>query len=117
MVMFRRRGFHDSLKLATLPEETQIKGSLDGDASSHVSAAFSRGDIRLEEGDLITGTIDISNERVYMVPPIQDSNRMDEKKALHCRKGLGRFSTKVWSLYRNLTKVWLISCGLKFEIL
>jgi len=44
-----------------------------------VQEAFSRRGDSLQEGDLVTGTIDIANERAYMVAP---NNRAGRDEAL-----------------------------------
>ena len=66
----------------SVPGESQLRGSLDsGSVSSRFSGISSRRAAQLEEGDLITGTIDITHERAYMLA-ICDEDRTEERKAL-----------------------------------
>lgn len=58
-----------------------------GSASSRFSGASARRRCTpLQEGDLITGTVDISHERAYMVSAIRSEaeDQKAEKKALVC---------------------------------
>jgi hypothetical protein len=69
----------------SIPRESQSRGSLDSrSTSARFSGISSRRAAQLEEGDLITGTIDITHERAYMLPTIRDEDRAEEKKALVC---------------------------------
>jgi len=83
-----QKGFAHLPKVGdSVPGISQPRGSLDsGSISSRFSGISSRRAAQLEEGDLITGTIDITHERAYMLPPIQDEDRADEKKALVCTR-------------------------------
>lgn len=54
--------------------ESRSTGSI-----SQISSQYSKS---LREGDLITGIINITNERAHMVPAIQDASCSDEKEAL-----------------------------------
>ena len=60
----------------------QSKGRFDGSTSSCVSELSSHRLSLLQDGDLITGTIDISQERLHMLPAIRDDDRAAEKQAL-----------------------------------
>ena len=82
-----QKGFARLPKVGVVPSVPQLKGSLDlgsGDTTSHLSAMSSRRTSRIEEGDLITGTIDITHERAHMLSAIQDPNRTLEKSELVC---------------------------------
>ena len=67
-----------------VPGLAQSKGSLDESTSTCVSEISSHRLSLLQEGDLITGMIDISQERVHMLPAIRDDDRAAEKQALVC---------------------------------
>jgi len=65
------------------PQELQPRGSLDsGSISNRLSGISSQCAAQIEEGDLVSGTIDITHERAYMLPVILDEDRAEEKKAL-----------------------------------
>jgi len=68
----------------TVPEVSQLKGSIEsGNASIHASPKSIKRAIRLEEGDLITGVVDITHEYAHMIPAIRAHKvDSDEKKLL-----------------------------------
>ena len=80
------KGFAHLPKIGdSVPGEPQPRSSLDsGSVSSRFSGISSRRAAQLEEGDLITGTIDITHERAYMLPAIRDEDHTEEVKALVC---------------------------------
>jgi len=93
MSRFRTRDNYVSQKgFANLPGvggivlgESQPRGSLEsGSTSSRVSGVSSQRGSKLQEGDLITGTINLVHERAYMLPAIRDEGRAEEKKAMVC---------------------------------
>ena len=51
-----------------------------------ISEVSSRLGDSLQEGDLITGIIDIANECAYMVPPVEGKGRNRENKAMVCAR-------------------------------
>lgn len=63
-------------------EEPQTESRLSGATSRRVSPIAGGHASKLQEGDLITRTIDITHERVYMVPPPQGENCAEEREAL-----------------------------------
>ena len=78
------KGFAHLPKIGdSVPGVSQPRSSLDsGSISSRFSGISSRRAAQLEEGDLITGTIDITHERAYMLPAIRDEDCAEERKAL-----------------------------------
>ena len=59
----------------------QLKGSLwSGHSTTHGSTKSAKRGIRLEEGDIITGVVDITHEHAHMIPAIRVDPR--EKEAL-----------------------------------
>jgi hypothetical protein len=67
-----------------IPEVVQPRGSLQGSETSHASGASSRHVPHMQEGDLITGTIDLTHELAHMLPAIRDSSRAGEKEDMVC---------------------------------
>jgi len=68
-----------------IPGVSQPEGSLEsGSTSSRVSGISNRRTSQLQEGDLITGTIDVTHERTHMLSMIRGEDREDEKKAMVC---------------------------------
>jgi len=68
-----------------IPGEPQVQGSLDSrSASSHLSGSTLQHHFKLSEGDLITGTVDITHEHAHMLPVIQNTSCMEEKVAMVC---------------------------------
>lgn len=64
------------------PGVPQLKGSLRlGSAPSHTTGVCVS---HLQEADLVTGAIDITHERVHMLPATRDDNRAGEKKDMVC---------------------------------
>jgi hypothetical protein len=64
----------------TVPELLQPEGSV---TSSRVPGISARRASQLQEGDLVTGTIDITHERVYMLPMTREDHA-EERKAMVC---------------------------------
>ena len=64
-----------------VPGLAQPKANLDGSMSSRASGISDHWLSLVQEGDLITGTIDISHERAHMVPP---NDCAAEKKNVVC---------------------------------
>ena len=58
-----------------------VSSTQDRSTNGTSKASSHRGD-SLREGDLITGFVDITNERVYMVPGIGSEDRAEEKKEM-----------------------------------
>jgi len=85
-------GYVSHKGFAHLPEvgdsisgEIQLGGSIgSGNASSRVSGISDRRISQIQEGDLVTGTINIAHERVHMLSTIQEEDRAEEKKAIVC---------------------------------
>jgi hypothetical protein len=63
-----------------VPELLQPEGSV---TSSRVPGISARRASQLQEGDLVTGTIDITHERVYMLPVTREDHA-EERKAMVC---------------------------------
>ena len=63
-------------KIGTVQAVRQPRGSLDS-ASRH-SAVSRNHDLQIEEGDLVTGIVDIAYERAYMMSAIRDSRRSED---------------------------------------
>lgn len=90
MAYFRTSDQHASqTKFATIPPLHDDEGpfiqavcSIEDGKSSGMSEASTQRCISLREGDLITGIVDVTNERAHMVPEIRHKGRDDEKKAL-----------------------------------
>ena len=57
-------------EIGNIPGFSQAKASLK--ASSTVSSISTKCDNRLQEGDLITGTINVAHERAHMVPAVRN---------------------------------------------
>ena len=64
------------------PAVVQALCSLGGGSERTPSFYSSQHGASLDEGDLVTGTVDISHERAHIVPAIRDGKRNAEKKAL-----------------------------------
>jgi len=60
----------------------QAACSIGDGRDSSVSEASTKRGISLREGDLISGLIDITNERAHMVPEIRNKDREGDKKEL-----------------------------------
>ena len=68
-----------------VPGFSQARGSLNtSSASSQVSSISTKQAAQLQEGDLITGTINIANKQVCMVPTVQGSEHTEEKTKAVC---------------------------------
>lgn len=69
----------------SVPAESQEKGSLElGSTTGRVSGVSVRRQSKLQEGDLITGTVDISHERAHMLSAMRDEKHEREKRFLVC---------------------------------
>lgn len=80
-----RKGFAPLPKIGDdVPGLVQPRGSLDGSTSSCDSGISSRYIPLLEEGDLITGTVSITHDRICMLPAIRDGGHVAEERALVC---------------------------------
>jgi len=68
-----------------IPGVSQPEGSLEsGSTSGRILGVSGRRVSQLQEGDLVTGTIDITHERVHMLSMIREEDRAEEKKAMVC---------------------------------
>ena len=61
-----------------IPEVVQPRGSLQGSETSGASGASSRHIPHMQEGDLITGTIDLTHELAHMLPVIRENSRTED---------------------------------------
>ena len=67
----------------TVPEASQLKASIkSGSTSTHASRKSIKRAIRLGEGDLITGIVDITHEYAHMIPAIRAKAGSREKESL-----------------------------------
>jgi len=76
--------FADIPSIGDIGKFIQAPCSIESRSTSSISQIHSQHSESLQEGDLITGIIDITNECTYMVPTIQDASCSDEKEALVC---------------------------------
>lgn len=75
-----QKGFAHLPKIGdNIPAVFQPEGSI---TPSRVSPTFGQHASKLQEGDLVTGSIDIAHERVHMLPSIRDEGHAEQKKAL-----------------------------------
>jgi hypothetical protein len=79
-----QKGFAHLPKIGdSVPGEPQPRGSLDlGSVSSCFSGISNGRAAQLEEGDLVTGMIDITHERAYMLPAIRGEDRVEDWSVL-----------------------------------
>ena len=59
----------------------QTPCSLESRSEASVSRSPSRQGVSLDEGDLVTGIVNIADDRAHMVPLIEDEGRSRERKA------------------------------------
>ena len=80
-----QKGFAPLPTIGDIPGFSQAIGSLDASSSSsRASAVSTRRGARLREGDLITGTINVVNERAHIVPAAWSSKHAEEKTKAVC---------------------------------
>lgn len=81
-VFISQKGFSYLPKIGSIAGGPQPNGSFDsGSISSHAS---NRRGHQLQEGDLITGTIDVVHERAHMLSAIRDNKHTEEREGLVC---------------------------------
>ena len=73
-----QKKFADLPRIGEIPGFVQAPSSLEGGSASDVSEISTNRGNSLQEGDLVTGTVDIANQRVHMVSPAHN--------AYHARK-------------------------------
>jgi len=81
-----QKGFASLPNIGNVLGFIQTRGSFDPPSTSgHLSsmAAIAHG-VLLQEGDLITGTIDVAHEQAHMVPPIQNPKHEEEESKIVC---------------------------------
>jgi len=106
MSYFRASDQHNSqAKFATIPPVedgdipfVQAVSSIGDGKTSTASEASTQCGISLREGDLITGLIDITNERAHMVPAIRRKDHENQKKDLvrACVRPAGHLSNLMY---------------------
>jgi len=80
-----QKGFAHLPAILGAPGFSQARGSLNASStSSRVSGISAKQAARLQEGDLITGTINIAHKLVCMVPAVQSSKHTEEKTKVVC---------------------------------
>lgn len=80
-----QKRFASPLAIGTIPGYRQPENSLDAPGtSSQVSGVSTARSDWLREGDLVTGIINVTHERAYMVSAIRNPERAEEKARLVC---------------------------------
>ena len=81
---FSQKRFARLPKIGAVQAVRQPRGSLD--SASHHSAVSSNHDLRIEEGDLVTGIVDIAYERAHMMSAFRGQSKPSAciRFSLHC---------------------------------
>jgi hypothetical protein len=80
--LISKKGFAGTLSARDVVVSVQSVSSTEDESTDDSSKASSHRGDSLREGDLITGFVDITNKRVYMVPGVGSEDRAEEKKEM-----------------------------------